>query len=65
VIDVAAHMQKAAEPGALMVSETTAHYLPGGMESVGETRVEIDEITGVQWKPRVKVEAAALATPSL
>jgi class 3 adenylate cyclase len=64
VIDVAAHLQKAVEPGALAVSEETARYLPGGFTAVGEDRVQVEGLEAAVWKPRAKIalpEAAALA----
>lgn len=60
VIDIAAHMQKAAEPGALVVSEETVRYLPGGASTVGTETVSIDDITGYVWRPtRVSVPVFA------
>ncbi len=52
VIDVAAHMQKAAEPGTLVVSEETARYLPGGCDSVGVESVSVEGLSGYIWRPK-------------
>lgn len=62
VIDVAAHMQKAAQPGGLMVSETTCGYLPGGMEAVGTDKSVVQDLQAVEWRPRVSV-APLMAVP--
>lgn len=60
VIDVAAHMQKAAEPGALVVSQETAKYLPGGPTTIGTETVMVEEMTGYVWRPsRVAVPVFA------
>ncbi len=53
VIDVAAHMQKAGDPGSLVVSQTTAQYLPGGLDGIGPERLEVQDIPAAIWKPRM------------
>ncbi|MBX3112227.1 MAG: adenylate/guanylate cyclase domain-containing protein [Fimbriimonadaceae bacterium] len=62
VIDVAAHMQKAADAGALVVSEETTKYLPGGPTSVGTETVTVEDLVGYVWRPsRVAVPVFASA----
>lgn len=63
VIDVAAHMQKAGDPGSLVVSETTAHYLPGGLEGLGTEQVEVQDFKAAIWRPKIKMPASALPKP--
>ncbi|MBS1723366.1 MAG: adenylate/guanylate cyclase domain-containing protein [Armatimonadetes bacterium] len=58
VIDVAAHMQKSGEPGTLIVSETTANYVVGGPESIGEHRITVHDFQAIVWKPKVTVSAS-------
>ena len=60
VIDVSAHMQKAGDPGTLVVSETTAQYVPGGMEAIGTARINVHDFSAVVWKPRVLVAASSV-----
>lgn len=52
VIDVAAHMQKAGEPGTLVVGESTARYLPGGLEAIGGRMLEVHNSRAAMWRPR-------------
>lgn len=63
VIDVAAHMQKAGEPGSLVVSETTANYLPGGMDSLGVDRIEVQDFKAGVWRPKARVPVTTAAKP--
>lgn len=51
VIDVCAHMQKVAPEGGLVVSGETAIHMEGGMDAIGEERVEVQGIPGVIWRP--------------
>ncbi|MFX8425906.1 hypothetical protein ABTL79_19180, partial [Acinetobacter baumannii] len=44
VIDVAAHMQKAAPIGGLLVSVETAKCCPGGLGAVSEERLEVHQV---------------------
>ncbi len=55
VIDVSAHMQKAGEPGTLVVSESTARYVPGGMPGIGEDRLQVHDLEAAVWRPRSRV----------
>jgi class 3 adenylate cyclase len=55
VIDVAAHMQKVSPVGCLVVSETTASYIPGVKAQIGEETVETHEMKGYVWRPRSNV----------
>jgi class 3 adenylate cyclase len=59
VIDIAAHLQKVAPAGAMVVSEATAVYLPGGASSVSSEKVETQDVTGYVWRP------LTLSTPVL
>ncbi|MCW5937773.1 MAG: adenylate/guanylate cyclase domain-containing protein [Fimbriimonadaceae bacterium] len=60
VIDVCAHLQKAGEPGTLVVSEHTAQYLPGGLDGISSERVEAHETRAAVWRPRARVAAKTL-----
>lgn len=63
VIDIAAHMQKVAPPGTLVVSEATAIYLPGGRPSIGQESVSVQDVSGVIWRPKASVPRAIAAPP--
>lgn len=52
VIDVAAHIQKAAPPGGIAVTETAAGYLPGGPAGVSDQSIEAQNIKARVWCPR-------------
>jgi class 3 adenylate cyclase len=65
VIDVAAHMQKAAAPGGLVVSETTAKYVPGGIDAIAGERIIVHDFSAVLWRPKVKIEAKLVEAPGL
>lgn len=52
VIDMAAHIQKAAPPGGVAVSETTCMYLPGGSANVGVETVTVLDKCATIWTPR-------------
>jgi class 3 adenylate cyclase len=49
VIDIAAHLQKAAPPGGIAVSDDVAIYLPGGRDSVGKERVQVGNVPATIW----------------
>lgn len=51
VIDIAAHMQKEAPIGALVVSEETAMYF-GGLTAVSQETVVVDNLRAAVWRPR-------------
>jgi len=59
VIDVAAHLQKAAPPGGVAVSRDAAMLFPGGPDAVGSETLEARGIEGVLWRLHSE------ATPSL
>ncbi len=61
VIDIAAHMQKEAPVGGLVVSEQTAMYF-GGLKSVSDEHLVIDEIKAAIWRPRSQKAIAASAS---
>jgi len=52
VIDIAAHMQKIAPPGGIVVSGPAANQLPGGPLAVGTEHVETQNVSGIVWQPR-------------
>lgn len=52
VIDVAAHLQKEAPPGGIVVSDAAAIYLPGGQSVIGTARCQVDNVAGTIWTPR-------------
>jgi class 3 adenylate cyclase len=62
VIDVAAHMQKVSPVGCLVVSETTATYLPGGKTSISDETVETQDVKGFVWRPRSHVPPSAVVS---
>lgn len=63
VIDISAHMQKAAPIGGIAVSDAAAASLPGGPASVGLQRVETQGQGGVVWLPRSTATAAVVENP--
>ena len=52
VIDMAAHMQKAAPEGGIAVSQESAIHIPGGPKSVGEEKTQVDGMTAYIWRSR-------------
>jgi class 3 adenylate cyclase len=54
VIDIAAHMQKVADPGTLAVSEPAARAINGGLDAVGAQEVSAQGVTGRVWAPAVR-----------
>lgn len=64
VIDVAAHMQKEADPGCMVVSETTAQYVPGGLEAIGAQTFDVHDFKAVVWRPKVAVPSAVASQDS-
>jgi class 3 adenylate cyclase len=52
VIDIAAHLQKVCPEGGVVVSESAAAHLPGGLTAVGNERVEAQNVRGLVWIPR-------------
>lgn len=60
VIDVAAHLQKVAEPGTLAVSQATAIYL-GGLDAIGAERVSAEKVEAAVWRPRLALNARQVA----
>ena len=63
VIDIAAHLQKAAPVGGIAVSEAAAKGLPGGPASVGTEVVEVQNVTGLIWQPRAMPVSLPAAVP--
>lgn len=53
VIDIASHLQKAAPEGGIAVSLAAANLLPGGAESVGPEKVNVQNVDARIWTPRV------------
>jgi class 3 adenylate cyclase len=62
VIDIAAHMQKAAPIGCLAVSDATATYLPGGKNTISSETIEAQDVRGTIWRPRSKVAPEAIVS---
>lgn len=52
VIDIAAHLQKAAPPGGIAVSDSAVAQIAGGATSVGVQRVEAQDIGAMVWLPK-------------
>lgn len=63
VIDIAAHLQKMAPPGGIVVSDAAAMSLPGGPAAVGTEKVQVDEVTATIWSPRPVAVSAVAAPP--
>lgn len=57
VIDMAAHMQKAAPPGGIAVSDAAAAHLPGGPNGVGAEKTQVLDMGATIWAPRVALSA--------
>ena len=62
VIDLAAHLQKAAPPGGIAVSDAAGSQLPGGVPCLGGTRLDVSGHGGTVWLPRA-VAPVVGATP--
>jgi class 3 adenylate cyclase len=55
VIDVAAHMQKCAEPGTMAVSQHSLDMMPGGgVDQVTVDRIEVEGIPAAIWSPKTR-----------
>lgn len=52
VIDISAHLQKAAPPGSIVVSDASAAGIPGGPSAIGQQRVSASGVGGTIWAPR-------------
>ena len=52
VIDIAAHMQKYAPVGGIMVSDETAKFLPGGATAIGTDRTVVSGISATIHVPK-------------
>jgi class 3 adenylate cyclase len=67
VIDIAAHLQKAAPPGSVAVSEDAATHIIGGLGAVGAERVTAENITAAIWLPGKVVgkSVASMVPPPL
>lgn len=65
VIDVAAHMQKSAPIGGLLVSAETAKGCPGGLGSISEERLQVQGIEAATWRPAVRsIPVVPTASPN-
>jgi class 3 adenylate cyclase len=65
VIDVAAHLQKAAPAGAVVVSDESANLIQGGPSAIGVERVQASGVDGTVWLPRTAVVRPATVPPPL
>lgn len=63
VIDIAAHMQKLAPPGGIVVSTPASEGLPGGPESVGRERVVTQNVEGIVWSSKAIQSATGQSAP--
>ena len=61
VIDVAAHLQKLAEPGTLAVSQEAAIYV-GGLDSIGPERIQAEDTKAAVWRPKLTLRSQDLST---
>lgn len=60
VLDVASHMQQAASPGTIVISEDTAVYLPKSIVTFSEESIQVAGIRAVIWRPQVSIEQSQL-----
>ncbi|MFM9874321.1 MAG: adenylate/guanylate cyclase domain-containing protein [Fimbriimonadaceae bacterium] len=60
VIDVAAHLQKIAEPGTLAVSQEAALYV-GGLDSIGPERIQAEDTQAAVWRPKLTLRSQDLS----
>jgi class 3 adenylate cyclase len=65
VIDVAAHLQKEAPPGSVVVSDESAKFINGGVQAVGVERVNCQGVNGTIWTPKVGPVRGVAAPPPL
>jgi class 3 adenylate cyclase len=65
VIDVSAHLQKEAPPGAVVVSDESAKYIPGGATMIGVTRVQASGVEGTVWMPKTVTSRNISVPPPL
>lgn len=61
VIDVAAHLQKIAEPGTVAISDDAAVHLPGGLPE--GRRIQAGEVGATLWSPRTALAAGGPPPP--
>lgn len=52
VIDIAAHLQKAAPPNGIAISMPAAMMLPGGADQVGPETIRVQNVDARIWAPR-------------
>ena len=52
VIDIASHLQKAAPPGGIAVSEAAVAQIAGGAASVGVRRIQALDVGALVWTPK-------------
>jgi len=65
VIDVAAHLQKVAPPGGVVVSDASLNFIKGGRAAIGQDRVNASGMDGTIWVSRAIVApAGAIAPPT-
>lgn len=55
VIDIAAHVQKAAPAGGTAVSEDAAEYIPGGPKAIGKEEVDVHGKRVFLWRSHASV----------
>jgi len=65
VIDVAAHLQKAAPPGSVVVSDASVTFMKGGRAAIGVERVSASGMEGTVWVSKTLNAPSAGATPPL
>jgi class 3 adenylate cyclase len=65
VIDIAAHMQKLAPQGGIVVSDESAKYIQGGPHSIGLERVNASGVEGTIWLPKPASLARAATPPPI
>ena len=63
VIDLAAHLQKAAPPNGIAVSERACVHLPGGASTVGSERILVSGVEAAVWVARSVPALAGGAPP--
>ncbi len=61
VIDIAAHLQKEADPGTLAVSEVTATFIEGGLQAISKTCIHVQGVQAAIWRPKAQMQKALKA----
>jgi class 3 adenylate cyclase len=63
VIDIAAHLQKVAPAGSIVISDVSAAKIPGGPAAIGDQKVNASGVEGTIWNSRPVVQSTAPEGP--